>query len=105
VRTALESFARALRDRFGARVAEVVLFGSHARGSANEESDVDVLVAIDGLTEPERVEAIDCAYWVDHRADDWVGLSPLVYSTEEVARLRQGGRRLLRDIDREGMRV
>jgi predicted nucleotidyltransferase len=83
----------------------VVLFGSHARGAAHEESDVDVLVAIDGLTEAERVEAIDCAYWVDHRADEWAGLSPLVYSTEEVARLRRGGRRLIREIDGEGMRV
>lgn len=85
-------------------MSEVVLFGSHARGTAGEESDVDVLVAVDGLTDPERAEAIDLAYWVDHRAPEWVGLSPLVYSTEQVARLRQGGRRLLRDIDREGLR-
>jgi uncharacterized protein len=105
VKAGLDRYAEALRERFGARVSEVVLFGSHARGTAHEESDVDVLVAVDGLTDTERVEAIDLAYWVDHRAPDWVGLSPLVYSTEQVLRLRRGGRRLLRDVDREGLRL
>ena len=105
VKTALDAYARALRDRFGARVSEMVLFGSHARGTAHEDSDVDVLVAIDLLTDAERAEAIDLAYWVDNRALDWVGLSPLVYSTQQVAQLRHGGRRLLRDIDDEGVRL
>jgi predicted nucleotidyltransferase len=39
-----------------------VLFGSQARGTASEESDVDVLVVIDNLTDAERRLAIDLAY-------------------------------------------
>jgi predicted nucleotidyltransferase len=105
VKVALDHYSRALRDRFGARVAELVLFGSHARGTAHEDSDVDLLVAIDGLTEEERTEAMDMAYLIDFRAEDWAGLSPLVYSAEQVASLRRGGRRLLRDIDREGVHL
>ncbi len=105
VKSALVRYSAALRDRFGARVAELVLFGSHARGTAHEDSDVDLLVAIEGLTAEERAEAMDMAYLIDFRSEHWAGLAPLVYSAEQVASLRRGGRRLLRDIDREGVHL
>ncbi len=103
VALALRRFAAALRERFGGRVSAIVLFGSHARGEAHEESDVDVLVAIDELTPRERLEVFDLAYDVDRSLDDWVGLSALAYSTAQAARMRGDGRRLWRDIDREGV--
>jgi predicted nucleotidyltransferase len=87
----------ALRRRFEGRLVELVLFGSYARGDAHEDSDVDVLVAIDGLTERERREVLDLAYAGGR--DDSVGLSPLAYSTADTARMRAGGRRLFRDIE------
>lgn len=42
VSRALDDLACAVRDRFGVRVSEIVLFGSYARGGAGEDSDVDV---------------------------------------------------------------
>lgn len=105
VSEALARFDRVLRDRFGGRVSEVVLFGSRARGEAHENSDVDVLVVIDDLSEPERLAVLDLAYGVDRTSTDWVGLSPLVYSSQQAVRMRAGGRRLFRDIDREGIRL
>lgn len=102
---ALDRFARSLRDRFGSRVSEIVLFGSHARGEATEESDVDVLVTIDEMTHEERVEVIDLATATDRSAPDWVGLSVLVYATSQATHMRDGGRRLFKDIDREGVRL
>jgi predicted nucleotidyltransferase len=100
---ALERFGGAVRARFAGRVQQIVLFGSFARGDAHEESDVDVLVVIDDLTDQERVRVIGLAYEVDSLLDDFVGLSALVYSTEQAARMRTGGRRLFRDIDSEGL--
>jgi predicted nucleotidyltransferase len=38
-----------LRERYGDRLVKLVLFGSHARGEATEDSDVDVLVVLEGL--------------------------------------------------------
>lgn len=84
---------------------EVVLFGSQARGDAHEESDVDVLIVIDDLSEQERLAVLDLNFALDAAADDWLGLTPLVYSSEQAARMRAGGRRLFRDIDREGLRL
>ena len=105
VSEALHRFGLALRERFGGRLSEVVLFGSRARGEAHEDSDVDVLVVIDDLSDGERLAVLDVAYAAAHATADWVGLSPLVYSSEQAARMRSGGRRLFRDIDQEGIRL
>jgi predicted nucleotidyltransferase len=103
VSEALARFARAVRDRFGSRVSEIVLFGSYARGEAHEDSDVDVLVVVDDLSAVEEREILDIAYAVKQAMDEWVGLVPVVLSTARVAELRAGGRRLWRDIAVEGV--
>ena len=38
----------ALREAHGERLSGVVLFGSEARGDAGDDSDIDVLVLLDG---------------------------------------------------------
>lgn len=48
VRRALREAARALRRIYGERLVRLVLFGSQVRGEAGAESDVDVLVVLQG---------------------------------------------------------
>jgi predicted nucleotidyltransferase len=99
VRAALERFRALLTQRFGRRLKELVLFGSHARGRAHEES---------GLTERERGEVFELAYEADAAAegpDDWVGLSALAYSEEQAADMRSRQRLLFSNIDGEGLHV
>ena len=43
----MDAFAAAVRQAFGARVYCVGLQGSRARGEANEDSDIDVVVILD----------------------------------------------------------
>jgi len=50
-RRALESFVKVLKEKYGDRIHKIVLFGSTARGEAEEESDIDVLVVVDGVTQ------------------------------------------------------
>jgi predicted nucleotidyltransferase len=50
VQTVVARFAREPRQRYGAAVREVRLFGSFARGGAHEDSDVDVAVVLDQET-------------------------------------------------------
>jgi predicted nucleotidyltransferase len=105
VEGALQRFGDALRSEFGARLVDFVLFGSYARGDAHEDSDVDVLVAIEELTQDEWRRVLDLAYTLGRGQDEEVGLSPLVYSGAQAKAMRAGGRRLFRDIDGEGVRL
>jgi hypothetical protein len=45
----LERMARALRSRFGEGFVSLVLYGSRARGTHRDDSDIDVLVVIETL--------------------------------------------------------
>ena len=45
-KAALDEVRQALHDRYGDRLARVVLYGSQARGDAGPESDMDVLVVL-----------------------------------------------------------
>jgi predicted nucleotidyltransferase len=104
VAVALERYKALLVSRYGDRLRELVLFGSHARGDAHEESDVDLLVVIDDLTPNERRDAIDLAYDAQDPRD-WVSLSPLVLSTAEAQEQRDRERLIMADIEREGIRL
>ena len=44
----LGELQEALRSHYGERLVELVLFGSRARGEAQEQSDYDVLVVLEG---------------------------------------------------------
>ena len=52
-RRALESFVKVLKEEYGDKIHKIILFGSAARGEAEEESDIDVLVVADGVTQKE----------------------------------------------------
>ena len=77
-----QNVLEARRDRMGAMSktvdpqAEVWLYGSRARGTANEESDWDVLV----LTPQETVTTAEESRFVDHMCD-------LIVETGEVIQL------------------
>ncbi|MBM4360971.1 MAG: nucleotidyltransferase domain-containing protein [Deltaproteobacteria bacterium] len=76
----LDTFASALRARFGARMSGVTLFGSRARGEGRGDSDLDLLVLVDGVTRKERGEVLDLA--CDLGVASGLVLSPLVAATE-----------------------
>lgn len=54
VRLALEEFKKVLSDLYGDRFRGIYLYGSYARGSAEQDSDVDVVVILTGEVNPYR---------------------------------------------------
>jgi predicted nucleotidyltransferase len=103
VRAAIGRFHAEVKVHFGGRLCEFVLFGSQARGDVHEDSDVDLLVVIDALTEAERKRVFDLAYDAGAAGDDYVVLSPLPYSVEQAADLRARERRLMSEIAHDGV--
>lgn len=97
----LTDYADRLRAIFGERLRCVRLFGSYARGDATEDSDVDVLVLIDGLTDHEiGVAAGKVAPTIMATG---LPLAPLPMSVERFDDLRRRERALALEIDAEGI--
>lgn len=93
VRSAVEVWARAAAaDRDD--LLAVGIFGSYARGAAGPGSDVDVLLVLAGSELP-----------FEHRAGEWdltslpVPADVLVYTTAELARMREARRKFSEMVD------
>ena len=52
-RRALESFVRILKGSYGDRIRKIILFGSVAKGEAEEDSDIDVLIVANEVSQKE----------------------------------------------------
>lgn len=69
-RAALERFVNELRGVYGARLDSVVLYGSRARGEAEDEADIDTLVVLnrpeDFWVEFERISPVASRISLDY---------------------------------------
>lgn len=84
----------------GARLREVRLFGSYARGQHDDESDVDVLILVDRVDGHERDCVVDAVLRASVAS---VRLSPLVLTVSQLDELRARELILAEDLDREGI--
>ena len=100
IRTSLLEFRAALERQFGARLRLVRLFGSWARGQANEASDVDVAVVIDELSPADWKKAYSLAG--DVELSTALPLSPLVLSSDRYQQMILSGG-IAREIARDGI--
>jgi predicted nucleotidyltransferase len=92
----LEDITKTIVRKF--QPVRVVLFGSHARGDADEESDLDLFVEMEtDLSPPERVIAVSAAFGLRTWPMDVV-----VYTPAEVERLSSIRGTLLSIIEAEG---
>lgn len=100
-RLVLREFAAWLRQRFGARLVELRLFGSRARGEGDEDSDLDVLAVVDGLTTAERQEVFDRIG--DALTEHDVLLGGMTISAAHWQDMHARELRIVDEIDRDGV--
>jgi predicted nucleotidyltransferase len=100
VRSALARL-RACAERASGGAVRVVLFGSYARGEADEHSDVDVLVVVNADSDDTRRAIFDeaAAFYAEHG----VLVQPVVLSSTEYEARLAGGHPLLAAIAKEGI--
>ena len=101
VQRGLDLFVSGLRERFGSRLAAVRLFGSYARGTAHEDSDVDCLVLLDRVTPGDDRTITDLAGDLTWLAD--LVISPLIMSVDRFDAWKASERRAALEIDRESV--
>ena len=89
-----------LEAHYGSRLEGVVLYGSAARGQARMDSDVDLLVLLDGPFNyfQELYRIVDLLYPVQLESDRLISAKPAA-----VEDFRQGKLQLYRNVWREGV--
>ena len=92
-----------LQKALGERLLSLRAFGSRARGLSREDSDLDLAVVVDRADWNTRLDIFRLA--AEHMDEDLIPISPLVLDPERVERLRRRERRLMIDIDREGVDI
>lgn len=98
---ALLEFTTALRQRLGARLKALKLFGSKATGTSVAESDIDVLVVVD--TDDWRLhdEIVDLAFQPNLRHG--VYISPCVVPGHVLENPVWRAATFLQNLEREGI--
>ena len=94
-------FAREVRNRLGAHLKELRLFGSRARGDARVNSDYDMLVIVDARSPEIRAAILDIEVDLIDRYD---ALVTSIVRSEAEWEQRQGSPLAL-NIEREGRQL
>lgn len=95
----VEEFRGRLRALLGERLRDLRLFGSEARGQGVADSDIDLLVLIDGLDEGTWRAVLDMA----HSISPW--LSPLIEDYERYHAPRSRATGIYKAIRQESVRL
>jgi predicted nucleotidyltransferase len=92
----LKEVTKTIVERFHPK--RILLFGSHARGEAGPDSDLDLFIEMESnLRPPRRAAAVSAVFGLRR----WP-LDLIVYTPEEVRRLRGKSDTLLSMIEKEG---
>lgn len=98
---AAQRYRELVERRFGARFVGARLFGSYARGEADENSDVDVLVLVQGLTHADKAAAAELGGAV--QLEQGVLVQGMAWSPEEYQRYIDLELGVALEIQREGV--
>lgn len=103
-REALEAFQSILTAKYGEHLRSLYLFGSRARGDHQADSDLDIAVFLDEVSDPigEQFDLIDRAYDILLRTG--INIQPWVFAQASLTDpARHPATPLVRTIRREGI--
>lgn len=100
---ALQDFLSKVAQRFGGNYLYSLLFGSKARGDAQKGSDLDVAVIMEQADFEAKRAIYAIAY--DELLENEVDISPVIFSRDVFERQKAAHFPLLREIERDMVRL
>lgn len=102
-RQVASEFVEKLQQRFDGQLRSVILFGSRARGEAQADSDMDVLVVLSSAGPEVRreVRGLAVEVWLEHD----IYLSTRIWSQEHWQELGELQTLLYQNIQRDGINL
>lgn len=97
----LDKFKTLLAQRL--KPAQVILFGSRARGDSDDDSDMDVVVVLDDSSPEAEAYVSECAW--EAGIDYNIVICPIVYSRDEWEHGPQRYSSFVRTVRQEGIPV
>lgn len=101
----LQEFATRVRSTLGAKLVDLRLFGSLARGDAHPDSDIDVLVVVQPDQDRKRLARLVVDIAFDVNLAHGVYLSPRVVTQEILNHPVWRETQFLRALAREGIPI
>ena len=102
IKDAVEEFRKEIKKLYGNRLKHIILYGSYARGSATEHSDIDLLIVLEGKVKPgEEIDRmIEIITEINLRYNVLISIYPI--SEEDYKKVNSP---LLINVRREGISV
>ena len=98
----LDTLTGELRRQLGSDLWLLLLYGSHARGEAQPDSDVDLFVVLSRASEAAQEKVRQVAYEVMWEADFAYVFSLYLTGMNHYQTLEEHGSSFLRNVQREG---
>jgi predicted nucleotidyltransferase len=98
-------FVTECRALFGDKLYDVILFGSHARGDYNEESDIDLMIIVDMDNEEARKYEHDLYHAASEIVMKYDTLIIPMLRTKSDYDFRKVRSFFYQEIEREGVRM
>ncbi len=99
----VEDFAERLRNQFGSHIITIILFGSRARGDAEQDSDADIAVILDE-SDPEISNSVRYIA-ADASLDFGLILSTRVWDQKHWEYIKNLNTSLYQNIKRDGIEM
>jgi predicted nucleotidyltransferase len=102
VQAVLDTFKQGVQDLYGPRLKGLILYGSRARGDARPDSDIDLVVLLDGPIDRGAENQRTSYLRAQINLDTELLISCLYYTPDRLARIDSP---LLLNVSREGVPV
>jgi predicted nucleotidyltransferase len=102
----VSEIARRLAEAMGDALVRIILFGSCARGTAGEDSDVDLLVVVkDGSPIDDDLDLKLCKVQVDTELELGIHIDAFIFTDQEYRESLKGGGGMWKDMRLEGVEI